>query len=356
MLALPDMEATWSHDSDVEIIDSNCHSGPRSESTSDSPSNSDSDSVNTTTSRYLVPSIKVNPVSTPYTSSTEVSSNNNVGNEVSSWTPGMVQDYFLSHGFESDICSKFKYHDITGSILLNLEVSELKEIDIFSYGIRLKISAEIKSLQQGQVTSSPSLNSAIQQPMNSQSTTTNVPLEISQISEMLSLDSFLPSSPTSMQNCESDFNHVVPDAVPQTTRPSFNLLPPPNKTYLDYDVAFQSAQLHAKSQGYALTVLCDRYGVYKGKKKDHSKMDPKYPRPGRGTKKCGCKMYCIWKLSETPEPITGIWKFWIQNTIMSLFWTHSRLLSTETTRSEILQSFVPTSRKKQMLVKVVQRS
>jgi hypothetical protein len=73
-----------------------------------------------------------------------------------SWTPQMVQEYFLSRGYEESVCACFLRHKITGSILLELDLGYLKEIDIASFGTRFEISKEIKMLNQKVNDSTPS--------------------------------------------------------------------------------------------------------------------------------------------------------------------------------------------------------
>lgn len=67
---------------------------------------------------------------------------------VQSWTPSMVQQYFLSRGYDPHVCQCFLNHKITGNILLELDLAYLKEIDITSFGTRFEISKEIKQLNQ----------------------------------------------------------------------------------------------------------------------------------------------------------------------------------------------------------------
>lgn len=66
--------------------------------------------------------------------------------DVMSWTPTDVRDYFLSLNYEPSVCDCFVRHQITGPILLELDLAYLKEIDIPSFGTRFQISKNIKNL------------------------------------------------------------------------------------------------------------------------------------------------------------------------------------------------------------------
>lgn len=75
------------------------------------------------------------------------SDNNSSLNNVSLWTPEEVTSYFLSRGFDNQIASRFEKHHVTGKILLDLELSHLKEIEINSFGTRFEIFKEIDNLR-----------------------------------------------------------------------------------------------------------------------------------------------------------------------------------------------------------------
>lgn len=68
--------------------------------------------------------------------------------EVTSWTPQQVTSYFNTIlGFDSDVSGKFTLHKITGAILLELDLSHLKELEIDTFGTRFEISKEIGKLK-----------------------------------------------------------------------------------------------------------------------------------------------------------------------------------------------------------------
>lgn len=68
--------------------------------------------------------------------------------DVLSWQPEDVRNHFLSLGFDPSVCDCFIQHQITGPILLELDLAYLKEIDIPSFGMRFQISKVIKALNQ----------------------------------------------------------------------------------------------------------------------------------------------------------------------------------------------------------------
>lgn len=68
--------------------------------------------------------------------------------DVKEWTPEQVTNYFIGCGFDVGSASRFKQHEISGSILLELELAHLKELDISSFGTRFEMYKEIESLKQ----------------------------------------------------------------------------------------------------------------------------------------------------------------------------------------------------------------
>ncbi|KAK9461421.1 uncharacterized protein V1516DRAFT_707586 [Lipomyces oligophaga] len=71
----------------------------------------------------------------------------NSATNVSLWTPTEVSRYFALQGFDSDVCSKFIEHKITGNILLELDLALLKELEIASFGTRFQVNKVIDSLR-----------------------------------------------------------------------------------------------------------------------------------------------------------------------------------------------------------------
>lgn len=63
------------------------------------------------------------------------------------WTPEQVTAYFIGSGFDVESSTRFQQHKISGSILLELELAHLKELDINSFGIRFEIFKEIEAIK-----------------------------------------------------------------------------------------------------------------------------------------------------------------------------------------------------------------
>lgn len=66
------------------------------------------------------------------------------------WTPQQVSTYFaMILGFDLGVAGKFARHKITGTILFELDLAHLKELDIDSFGTRFEIYKEIEKLKKG---------------------------------------------------------------------------------------------------------------------------------------------------------------------------------------------------------------
>jgi hypothetical protein len=76
------------------------------------------------------------------------------------WSPGEVVHWIRSLGFEDDIVQKFYYNDISGSILLELQAEDLKELDILSFGKRHRLMNSIQSLRNSVALSSTATSSS----------------------------------------------------------------------------------------------------------------------------------------------------------------------------------------------------
>lgn len=68
--------------------------------------------------------------------------------EVSQWSPIAVADYFRSRGVSSTTCDKFAEQEVTGAILIQLQMADLKELDLGSFGKRFEAWKEIENLVQ----------------------------------------------------------------------------------------------------------------------------------------------------------------------------------------------------------------
>ncbi|TFK43957.1 hypothetical protein BDQ12DRAFT_719130 [Crucibulum laeve] len=66
----------------------------------------------------------------------------------SEWTVDEVVDWLKSKGFDQDVCDKFTEQEITGDVLLELDVNLLKtEIGIMAFGKRMRIANAITDLR-----------------------------------------------------------------------------------------------------------------------------------------------------------------------------------------------------------------
>ena len=63
------------------------------------------------------------------------------------WTPQQVSAYFLSKGFDPEVANKFQDRGVTGARLLDLQLSDLKQIQIDSFGARFEVFKLIDSLR-----------------------------------------------------------------------------------------------------------------------------------------------------------------------------------------------------------------
>lgn len=109
---------------------------------------------------------------------------------VNNWTPEQVYQYF-SKIVDEESARKFITHKISGNILLELELSYLKELDISSFGTRFEIYKEIEHLRR--VAAEPVQYAAVQPPRNDESS------NISQDSNYLA-DNYKNISHSSSQN------------------------------------------------------------------------------------------------------------------------------------------------------------
>ncbi|GMM27481.1 Boi2 protein [Martiniozyma asiatica (nom. inval.)] len=68
-------------------------------------------------------------------------------NEVDSWSYQDVSKYFQLLGFDENTSGQFVKHKISGAILLELDLTFIKELDIDSFGTRFEIYKEIENLK-----------------------------------------------------------------------------------------------------------------------------------------------------------------------------------------------------------------
>ncbi|OJD13275.1 hypothetical protein AJ78_06254 [Emergomyces pasteurianus Ep9510] len=67
--------------------------------------------------------------------------------DVRSWTPTQVAEWMYESGFEDAIVERFIRNDISGSVLLDLQIEDLKELDISSFGKRHRLMNMIQSFR-----------------------------------------------------------------------------------------------------------------------------------------------------------------------------------------------------------------
>ncbi|KAL4885899.1 hypothetical protein BJY04DRAFT_205171 [Aspergillus karnatakaensis] len=75
--------------------------------------------------------------------------------DVANWSPDEVVSWMRKLGFDETVVEKFYINDISGSILLELQVEDLKELEISSFGKRHQVMACIRQLRRGYYSSSP---------------------------------------------------------------------------------------------------------------------------------------------------------------------------------------------------------
>ncbi|KAL3469784.1 hypothetical protein BJX99DRAFT_240683 [Aspergillus californicus] len=85
--------------------------------------------------------------------------------DVTSWSPNQVVQWMQAQGFDESVVEKFFINDISGSILLELQPEDLKELGIASFGKRHQLMACVRDLQRSVHSSSvPSCNSGMSTP------------------------------------------------------------------------------------------------------------------------------------------------------------------------------------------------
>lgn len=67
--------------------------------------------------------------------------------EIRNWTPNQVAHWLYIGGYDSTTIDKFIFNDITGDVLLNLQIDDLKELDILSFGKRRQLMGSIDHLR-----------------------------------------------------------------------------------------------------------------------------------------------------------------------------------------------------------------
>ncbi|KIV94169.1 hypothetical protein PV10_01960 [Exophiala mesophila] len=67
--------------------------------------------------------------------------------QVRDWTPRQVAEWMAESGFEPSLVDKFLIHDISGTVLIDLQFEDLKELDISSFGKRHRVMSSIQQLR-----------------------------------------------------------------------------------------------------------------------------------------------------------------------------------------------------------------
>ncbi|EEH20612.2 hypothetical protein PABG_02843 [Paracoccidioides brasiliensis Pb03] len=97
-------------------------------------------------------SIAASPEHPPYSERPRPSSVPNISpqfgvDEVMSWNPMQVAEWMYESGFEDAIVERFIRNDISGAVLLDLQMDDLKELDISSFGKRHRLMNMIQSFR-----------------------------------------------------------------------------------------------------------------------------------------------------------------------------------------------------------------
>ncbi|CCE65206.1 hypothetical protein TPHA_0K00720 [Tetrapisispora phaffii CBS 4417] len=147
------------------------------------------------------------------TTALDTSSADNVGSgnltptHARDWSPSQVAAYFRSAGFSQDTAEKFEQHKISGPILLELELSYLKELDIDSFGVRFEVFKEIENIKNA-MGASPE---QVLQPVQSQQRTSDMYYQTSRTSS---------NSGQLMPPANFDTLSYAKDGLPTIERPS----------------------------------------------------------------------------------------------------------------------------------------
>ncbi|KIX97733.1 uncharacterized protein Z520_06511 [Fonsecaea multimorphosa CBS 102226] len=96
--------------------------------------------------------LNLSPVAEPKTPARPINALNTAvaeldESQVRHWTPQQVADWMAEAGFEQAVVEKFVNHDISGSVLIDLQFEDLKELDISSFGKRHRVMSSIHQLR-----------------------------------------------------------------------------------------------------------------------------------------------------------------------------------------------------------------
>ncbi|KAI9447510.1 hypothetical protein H4582DRAFT_2137033 [Lactarius indigo] len=132
------------------------------------------------------------------------------------WTVEEVLDWLRSKGFDEDSCRKFAEQEITGDVLLDLDVNVLKsEIGIMAYGKRMRIANAITELRRP-----PSVMSSADQPTRPGSYSQGSPFPpLGTVLNSSSLDSAGQNLVSPDSSPDSGLAAVTPDSAHQNSDP-----------------------------------------------------------------------------------------------------------------------------------------
>ncbi|KAL1957540.1 hypothetical protein VTO42DRAFT_5766 [Malbranchea cinnamomea] len=89
---------------------------------------------------------------------------------VRAWTPTQVAEWMYENGVEDMIVERFIDNDISGSVLLDLQIDDLKELDIHSFGKRHRLMSLIQALSDSLISSAePALSPHSRKPSKANS-------------------------------------------------------------------------------------------------------------------------------------------------------------------------------------------
>jgi SAM domain (Sterile alpha motif)/PH domain len=116
-----------------------------------------------------------------------------------SWSAAQVATWMYNCGIEHAVVEKFEFHDITGTVLLDLQFQDLKELGIQSFGKRHQVWNQICTLRggDGRVSPAPTPFQDTDRPVSnlSRSQSQNRPRERSRSDEEAADDCITPITP-----------------------------------------------------------------------------------------------------------------------------------------------------------------
>lgn len=149
--------------------------------------------------------------------------------EVRSWTPTQVAEWMYENGVEDAIVGRFIDNDISGSVLLDLQIDDLKELDIQSFGKRHHLMSLIQGLSESLTSSTETASPVTRKPSRTSSRRTSHPREQTASKPSPSTDTAYPISPTRRGRRNRGHGDVVSPAESVSIVAIEQLLPKPHK-------------------------------------------------------------------------------------------------------------------------------